>query len=77
VVAFDLRVVKGVRAEDRDIVLICQAAPRGQFEVVKHEIVIGQILAEPLDRLRLAVILWNPNSMNDRLCRITSWWGGG
>jgi hypothetical protein len=40
---------------------------------MKHEIVIGQILAEPLDRPRLAVILWSPDSMNDRHFEITSW----
>jgi hypothetical protein len=48
------------------------AAPGGQLEIVKHEKVIGQILAEPPDRPRLVVILWSPDSMNDRHFGITS-----
>src|SRR5262249_7102051 len=66
VVALDLQVVQGVRAEDGDVVLVGKAAPGGQFEVVKDEVVVGQILAEALDRPRLAVILRSPDSMDDR-----------
>jgi hypothetical protein len=35
--------------EDRDVVIVRKATPGGQFEVVKDEIVIGQILAEARD----------------------------
>jgi hypothetical protein len=65
--SFDLQMVQGVRGKDRDIVLVGKAAAGGQFEVVKHEIVIRQVLSEPLDRPCLAVSLRDPDSVNDRI----------
>jgi hypothetical protein len=65
-VALDLDVVEGVRREDRDVVLVGQSPAGGHFEVVKHKVVIGQILAETLDRPRLAVVFRRADSMDDR-----------
>jgi hypothetical protein len=72
-VALDLHVVQSVRRQDRDVVLVREAAAGRHLEVVEHEIVIGQPLGEPLDREGLAVILRGPDSMNDRHAGITSW----
>jgi hypothetical protein len=46
-----------MRGEYGNVVLVRKASPGGQFEVVKNEIVIGQILAEVLNCPRLAFIL--------------------
>ena len=68
-----LQVVQGVRAEDRDVVFVGEPASGRHFEVMEHEVVVGQVLAEPLDRPGLAVILRRTDSMNDRHGGITSW----
>ena len=64
-ITFHLQVVQGVRAEDRDIVFVGEPASGRQFKVMKHEVVIGQRLAEPFDRFRFAVILRDTDAMNN------------
>jgi hypothetical protein len=66
VVALHLHVVQCVGRQDRDVVLVGKPPAGGDFKVVKHEVIIRQILAEPLDRPGLAVVFWRADSMNDR-----------
>ena len=64
-IPFHLQVVQGVRAEDRDVVFVGEPASGRHFKVMKHEVVIGQFLAEPLDRFGFAVILRDTDAMNN------------
>src|SRR5262249_31927867 len=70
--ALDLEVVQGVWGEDRDVVLVGEAAAGGDLEVVEDEVVVGQVLGEPLDRPGLAVVLRHTDSMNDCHDGVTS-----
>ena len=65
VVALDLDVVERMRREHRDVVFVWQPASVGQFEVMKHYTIIGQLLAELSDRFCFAVVLGIADSMND------------
>ena len=54
-----------IRANTCFIVFVGEPAAGRQFKVMKHEVVIGQFLAEPLDRFRFAVILRDTDAMNN------------
>ena len=64
-VSFDFEVIKRMRTEHGNVVLVRQAAPGGNFKVMKHEIVVWQSLTETLDGMGLAVVFRGANAMND------------
>lgn len=65
-VAFDFHMVKGVRRQHCKVVLVRQPTSGGDFEVMKQEVVIGQAFGKPLDGAGLAVVLRDPDSMDNR-----------